>query len=395
MASRRPVDCSIRSSARSITSRLRRPRKSILSRPSASTSSIGNCVTTSASAPFCCSGRYSVSGRSPITTAAAWIESLRTTPSSGRAMSTMLRRRLVGVVGLAQLGARLHALLERDLRPLGHQLGDPVDDAVGDAHHPAGVLDRGLRLHLAEGDDLGDVAAAVLLGDVVDHALAAGHGEVDVDVGHALAARVQEALEQQRVAHRVEVGDAQAVGDQRARRRAAAGPDADAVLAGEADEVPDDQEVVGEAHLLDRPQLELEPLRGAPASRRRSARAGPARPARAGSRRRLVPSGTSNLGRCIAPSPTSALQRSAISTVRRSISSPNRPAISSYISSGALQIELVVREAEPVGVVERVLRLDAEHRLVRDRVVARSGSGRRPCRPSAGRRPWRAPTRSG
>ncbi len=47
-------------------------------------------MTTSASGPFCWSGRYSVSGRSPMTTAAAWIESLRTTPSSGRAMSTML-----------------------------------------------------------------------------------------------------------------------------------------------------------------------------------------------------------------------------------------------------------------------------------------------------------------
>ena len=75
--------------ALSITSRLRRPRKSILSRPSASTSPIGNCVTTSWSAPFCWSGTYSVSGRSPITTAAAWIESARTRPSSGLARSTI------------------------------------------------------------------------------------------------------------------------------------------------------------------------------------------------------------------------------------------------------------------------------------------------------------------
>src|SRR5436190_634740 len=167
-----PVEASTRSIARSITSRLRSPRKSIFSSPSASTSPIGNWVTISASAPFCCSGRYSVSGRSPLTTA----------------------------------------------------------------------------------------AAAVLLGHVVDHPLAAGHGEVDVDVGHALAAGVEEPLEQQRVADRVEVGDAQAVGDQRAGRRAAAGADRDAVLTGEADEVPDDQEVVREAHLLDRLQLELEPL---------------------------------------------------------------------------------------------------------------------------------------
>ena len=82
-----PLDCSITRTASSITSRLRRPRKSIFRRPSASTSPIAYCVTTSESTPLRCSGRYSISGRSPITTAAAWIESCRTRPSSGRAMS--------------------------------------------------------------------------------------------------------------------------------------------------------------------------------------------------------------------------------------------------------------------------------------------------------------------
>src|SRR5581483_6787473 len=72
--------------------------------------------------------------------------------------------------------------------------------------------------------------------------------------------RVEEALEQEPVADRVDVGDVQAVGGQRAGRRAPAGTDADAVLAREADEVPDDQEVVGEAHLADGLQLELEAL---------------------------------------------------------------------------------------------------------------------------------------
>ena len=95
---------------------------------------------------------------------------------------------VVHVVDLAEFGARLHALLERHLRALGHQLGDAVDLAVADAHHASRILDGGLGLHLAERDDLGDAAAAVLLGHVVDDALAAGHREVDVDVRHALAA---------------------------------------------------------------------------------------------------------------------------------------------------------------------------------------------------------------
>ena len=85
--------------ASSITSRLRRPRKSIFSRPSSSTGPIeywvtilywrsglpvlpsaltgGGAVLSSAS----CNGTTSCSGRSEITTAAAWIELLRMIPS--------------------------------------------------------------------------------------------------------------------------------------------------------------------------------------------------------------------------------------------------------------------------------------------------------------------------
>ena len=51
-----------------------------------------------------------------------------------------------------------------------------------------------------------------------------------------------------------------AVGGQRARRRAAPGPTLIAVPLGEADEVLDDQEVVREAHLADRLELEAQPL---------------------------------------------------------------------------------------------------------------------------------------
>ena len=51
---------------------------------------------------------------------------------------------------------------------------------------------------------------AVLLLDVVDDAVAAVLAEVDVEVGHRHALGIEEALEQQLVAQRVEVGDAAA-----------------------------------------------------------------------------------------------------------------------------------------------------------------------------------------
>ncbi len=133
----------------------------------------------------------------------------------------------VGVDGLPQLGAGLERLLERLPRAFGHELRDPVDDAVRHLEHASGVAERRAGGHLRERDDLRDAVAAVLLGDVVDHALAALDGEVDVHVGHVLARRVEEALEQQAVAHRVDVGDLEAVGGERARGGAAARADAE------------------------------------------------------------------------------------------------------------------------------------------------------------------------
>ena len=118
----------------------------------------------------------------------------------------------VGVVGLLELGAGLEAVGEVDLRPFRDQLRDPVDLAVRDLQHAAGVADGGAGEHRAEGDDLRDAVAPVLLLDVVDDAVAAGDGEVDVHVGHGLAARVEEALEEEVVRDRVDVGDLERVG---------------------------------------------------------------------------------------------------------------------------------------------------------------------------------------
>ena len=126
--------------------------------------------------------------------------------------------------------------------------------------HAAGVAHGGAGGHRPERDDLRDAVAAVLLAHVVDDAVAAGDGEVDVHVGHRLAARVEEPLEEEVVADRVEIRDLEGVRDDAPGGRAAARADADPVLLREADEVGDDQEVVGEAHLLDRLELELQPL---------------------------------------------------------------------------------------------------------------------------------------
>ncbi len=159
----------------------------------------------------------------------------------------------IGLVGHALQGH----LLARRCR---HQLGDAVDMAVAHAEHAADVAQRGLGGHGAEGGDLAHRIAAVLGLDVVDDALAVGLAEVDVEVGHRHAFGVQEALEQQVVLQRVQPGDEQRIGHQRACAGAAPRPHRAAVGQRPLDEVADDQEVAREAHLQDRDDLEFQPL---------------------------------------------------------------------------------------------------------------------------------------
>jgi len=122
------------------------------------------------------------------------------------------------------------------------------------------IFDRGLGGHGAEGDDLGDVVAAVFLRDVIDDLTAAVHAEINVDVGHRHAFGIQEALEQQLVLQRIEVGDAQSVGNERTGSRSAAGANGNFALFGIADKVPHDKEISRKLHLLDDVQFAFQSL---------------------------------------------------------------------------------------------------------------------------------------
>ena len=168
---------------------------------------------------------------------------------------------LVAVVGRPQLALGVgQARIERDVEHFGHEFGDAIGLAVGHVHDPGGVANGLPGLDGAERGYLGHPIATVLVGHVVDDSLAAGHREVDVDVGHADAVGIEEPLEQQIVRDRVEVGDAQQVRHQRAGGRTTARPHRYAILLREADEIPHDEEVRREAHLLHHRQLGLEAL---------------------------------------------------------------------------------------------------------------------------------------
>ena len=140
-------------------------------------------------------------------------------------------------------------------------------------------------------------SCAVLLRRVLDHLAAVAGVEVHVDVGHLLAARVEEPLEQQVVLDRVDVDDAQAVRDARTGRAPPPGTDADAARLRVAHEVPDDEEVRGEPHRLDDVELVLDALDHVRRGRRR--RSAPCAPSIVSSRRYEFsswPSGTGNDG---------------------------------------------------------------------------------------------------
>ena len=121
---------------------------------------------------------------------------------------------------------------------IGMSLCDPVHVLSRRSPSPAPTSrTAAARRHGAEGDDLRHVVRAVLANDVVDDLLPALVAEVDVEIGHADTLRVEKALEQQVILHGVDAGDADAVGRDAARARAAPRPDRDAVALGVVDEV--------------------------------------------------------------------------------------------------------------------------------------------------------------
>ena len=161
---------------------------------------------------------------------------------------------------LAQLRGIFDGLLQGDIELGGDHFRDAIDVGVGDIHSATNVFNGGFGGHGAEGDDLRDVVAAVFLRNVVNDFAATVHAEIDVDVGHGHALGVQEALEEQFVLQWVDVGDAERVGDQRTCGRPTARSHGNAMLFGVADEVPDDQEIAGELHLLNNGEFAFETL---------------------------------------------------------------------------------------------------------------------------------------
>src|SRR2546423_2911294 len=137
---------------------------------------------------------------------------------------------------IAQAGDELPAIV-----PPGDRLGDSVHLQRIEPERFPDVAQRALGLISDERGRQRSALTAVFVIDVLDDFLAPLVLEIDVDIGRLVALLRNEALEQQLLLDRIDLGDAQGVADGGIGRRAA--PLAEnAPAAGVADDVVDGQE---------------------------------------------------------------------------------------------------------------------------------------------------------
>ena len=152
------------------------------------------------------------------------------------------------VIHLFQLGIDCQCFVDRDVQLIRHLLCYHVNLVIRDIERAANITDGAARGHRTKGDDLRNAVLAVLFGNILDHLGAAHITEIDVDIRHGHALRVEEPFKIERIVDWVKIGDAEAVGHNRTRRRTAPRPDRDTLPLGITDKIRYDQEVIDKAH---------------------------------------------------------------------------------------------------------------------------------------------------
>ena len=102
------------------------------------------------------------------------------------------------------------------------------------------------------------MVAAVFSRHIIDDFLPPFIAEVDVDIRHADALRVQEPFKQQIVLDGIDVRNSKAVRDNASRRASAPRADHDAVFLGEIYKIPDNEEVIRKTHIINGGKLVIE-----------------------------------------------------------------------------------------------------------------------------------------
>ena len=119
------------------------------------------------------------------------------------------RNFFVILVHLGQFIGLLQCFFERHADFKGHQFCDAVYKAVRLSKYPSRVANYGFSRHRAEGNNLRDAISSVARCNIVNHAIATFHTEINIKIGHRHTFRVQEALEQQIMLQGIEVCNSQ------------------------------------------------------------------------------------------------------------------------------------------------------------------------------------------
>ena len=133
------------------------------------------------------------------------------------------------------------------------------DDIRLQAERFAGIADGAARAVGDKGAGHRRMFRAVALVHILDHLFAPRRIKIDVDIGHHLPLAGEEALKDEIVGDGIDGADVKQVSDQRIGRRSpplAANP----FLPREAHDIPDDQEIIGQARRFDDPQFMVELL---------------------------------------------------------------------------------------------------------------------------------------
>ncbi len=167
---------------------------------------------------------------------------------------------IIGSDKICHLLTLLHCLGKGHPYLKRNQLREFVGEAVRLSLHTSNVAHHGFRRHGAEGDDLADRLHPIHVANMLNHPIPPFHTEIYIKVWHRYPLGIQEALEQQVILQRIEVGNPQRVGDQRTTARTATGAHRNVVLLSPGDKFHHNQKVTGEAHLVYDIEFKLQAL---------------------------------------------------------------------------------------------------------------------------------------
>ena len=157
---------------------------------------------------------------------------------------------LIGIVQRFQLRNHFQRSAECNFQHSRNEFGYPVHILIRYSQNPSDIAHRTPRRHSAKGHYLRHMVAAVLAANVLNYLRPALILEVNIEIGHADAFRIEEAFEQQIVFYRIKVGDAYRIGGNARRAAASSGPDGDDMGLCKVDKIPYYQVVIDKAHSL-------------------------------------------------------------------------------------------------------------------------------------------------